>query len=82
MEGTRARTVLNPRTLERTGTVSGDVACALLTSKGNIFLGVCLDISCGIGFCAEHTAIANAFTYGKSRFLPTCFKYLQERLGL
>jgi cytidine deaminase len=29
-----------------------------MTAKGNLYTGICLDLACGIGFCAEHAAIA------------------------
>jgi cytidine deaminase len=62
----KAQTVLRPRRL--TGDNSaGDVACALLSSSGSLYLGVCIDISSGIGFCAEHSAIAAMITAGESR---------------
>jgi hypothetical protein len=35
----------------------GDVGCALITDRGNVYTGVCVDTSSGMGFCAEHTAI-------------------------
>ncbi len=34
------------------------VGAALRTASGTIYTGVCLDLACGIGFCAEHAAIA------------------------
>ncbi len=34
------------------------VASALRTNDWNIFTGKCLELSCGIWFCAEHSAIA------------------------
>src|SRR5437762_819361 len=34
------------------------VAAALLSRSGRIYTGVCLHVSCGIGFCAEHAAVA------------------------
>ncbi|MFN0062057.1 MAG: cytidine deaminase family protein [Myxococcaceae bacterium] len=37
---------------------AASVAAALRTRSGRIFTGVCLDFSCGLGFCAEHSAIA------------------------
>ncbi len=46
---------------------SGEVGCALITDKNNLFLGTSIDCSCGIGFCAEHSAIANMITNGESR---------------
>jgi cytidine deaminase len=36
----------------------GSVAAALVTKNGKIFTGICIDLACGIGFCAEHAAIA------------------------
>jgi cytidine deaminase len=37
---------------------AGTVACALRTSSGRIATGICIDMPCGIGFCAEHAAVA------------------------
>ena len=37
---------------------AASVAAALITVDGNIYSGVCLDFPCGLGFCAEHSAIA------------------------
>lgn len=61
----KAKTVLKPRELFL-GNRAGDVACALLSSNGNLYLGVCIDIGSGIGFCAEHSAIAAMLTAGES----------------
>lgn len=41
---------------------SAYVGCVLITSEGNIYNGVSLEGSCGIGFCAEHSAIAQMIT--------------------
>lgn len=38
---------------------AGSVAAALLSSKGNLYTGINVDIDCGIGFCAEHAAVAS-----------------------
>ena len=46
---------------------SGDCGCALVTDKGNVFIGVSIDCACGIGFCAETNAIGNMVTSGESR---------------
>lgn len=40
------------------GFTAGSVAAALRTSTGRIYTGICMDLSCGIGFCAEHAAVA------------------------
>ncbi|HRF47233.1 MAG TPA: cytidine deaminase [Anaerolineales bacterium] len=62
----RARTVLRPRRLSGDNS-AGDVACALEADSGAIYLGVCIDVSSGIGFCAEHAAIAAMVTAGETR---------------
>ena len=36
----------------------GGVAAALLTAAGNVYTGICIDTACSLGFCAEHSAIA------------------------
>jgi cytidine deaminase len=53
-----AKTVLGGFQLAAQGLTAGSVSCALMTSAGTIYTGICLDLSCGIGFCAEHAAIA------------------------
>ena len=60
----KAKSVLKPRKI-RNGSTVGDVACALVTDKGNVYLGVSIDTCCGIGFCAEHSAIAAMVTHGE-----------------
>jgi cytidine deaminase len=70
----QAKTVLQPRKLAYDN-AAGDVACALLSSSGNLYLGVCIDISSGIGFCAEHSAIAAMITAGETgiaRIVAVC----------
>ena len=39
-----------------------EVGCVLVTEKGKMFFGVSLHLACGIGFCAEHTAISQMIT--------------------
>jgi cytidine deaminase len=43
----------------------GNVGCALITSKNNIYLGVCIDVGSSMGFCAEHNAIGSMITAGE-----------------
>lgn len=47
--------------------ISGEVGCALVTDKGNVYFGVSIDCSCGIGFCAEHSAIASMVSNGEDK---------------
>lgn len=37
----------------------GDVGCTLITEKNNIYRGISIHACCGVGFCAEHSAIAS-----------------------
>ena len=59
-----ALTVRNPRTLSPFMDAGG-VAAAILTKTGNIYVGVCIDTSCGMGMCAERNAMANMITCGE-----------------
>jgi cytidine deaminase len=34
------------------------VAAALQTVNGSVYTGICIDTACSLGFCAEHSAIA------------------------
>jgi cytidine deaminase len=40
------------------GNSAGTVASALITKQGRIYTGICIDVACSLGFCAEHAAIA------------------------
>ena len=46
---------------------AGSVAAAILTKKGNIYVGVCIDTASSLGMCAERNAIANMITNGESQ---------------
>ena len=61
-----ARAVVNPRKIARECIV-GNVGCALLTDSGKLHVGVCIDAPGGMGFCAEHSAIASMITHGEQR---------------
>lgn len=45
---------------------AGGVAAAILTKRGSIYVGVCIDTACSLGMCAERNAIANMITNGES----------------
>ena len=47
-----------------------EVGSILITEQGEIFSGVSLHLACGIGFCAEHTAISQMVTQTNE----TCIK--------
>ncbi len=61
---TRAKAVLNPWKLSESAS-SGGVGAALLTAGGNIYVGVCIDTSSSMGFCAEHAAAGAMITAGE-----------------
>lgn len=44
---------------------AGGVAAAILTKRGNIYVGVCIDTASTLGMCAERNAIANMITHGE-----------------
>lgn len=45
----------------------GHVGCALMTDKGNIYTGICIDSNCALGNCAEYAAIAEMLKNNESR---------------
>lgn len=45
----------------------GYVGAALVTDRGNVFTGINISLLCGIGFCAEHSAVAEMVRNGESR---------------
>jgi len=55
-----AEAALNPHVVD--DRLFGNVAAALVTTKGNRYLGVCIDTGSGTGFCAEHAAVAAMVT--------------------
>ncbi len=65
----RAKTLVVQKKVS--GGVVGEVGSALLTNDGKVFTGVSLDLSCGIGFCAEHSAIANMISHSNETQIKT-----------
>lgn len=46
---------------------AGHVASALETINGAIYTGVCIDVPCSIGICAEQAAIAEMLKNGETQ---------------
>lgn len=44
----------------------GFVGCAMLSRTGEIITGINMDLDCGLGFCAEHSAAANLLARGET----------------
>lgn len=63
-----AKQVVNPRQLSERAT-AGSVGAAILSVSNAIYVGVCIDTACSMGFCAEHAAAAAMITAGENRVL-------------
>lgn len=61
----RAKKVQNPRKVSDY-VEAGGVAAAILSKKGNIYVGVCVDTCSTLGICAERNAIFNMLTSGEN----------------
>ena len=43
----------------------GGVGAAIETVDGNIYTGISIDTACSMGFCAEHSAVADMLKHGE-----------------
>ena len=88
-----AKSVRGSFALGGDGFAAGDVGAALLTAGGKIYTGICIDLACGIGFCAEHSAMAEMLksretrikmivAVGKTGILPPCGRCREMMLQL
>ena len=75
-----AKEKLNPRVISPF-IDAGGVASAILTDKGNVYTGVCIDTSCTLGMCAERNAIANMITNGESKIVKLVCVMLDGSVG-
>ena len=66
-----------PRALSESAE-AGSVAAALLTDKGNVYTGVCIDTPCSMGFCAEHAAAAAMVTAGENRVIGVVAVHMDD----
>jgi cytidine deaminase len=46
---------------------AGGVGAAIRTADGNTYTGICIDLACGLGFCAEVAAIAEMLKHRETR---------------
>ena len=46
---------------------AASVGAAIRTADGNIYTGVCIDLACGLGFCAEASAVAEMLKHRETR---------------
>jgi len=47
------------------------VGCALISKKGKLFTGANWDLWCGVGFCAESSAISNMVAHSNETEIKT-----------
>ncbi|GEN69401.1 cytidine deaminase family protein [Chryseobacterium rhizosphaerae] len=45
----------------------GGVAAAIETTNGNVYTGISIDTACSMGFCAEHSAVAEMLKNGEHK---------------
>jgi cytidine deaminase len=62
-----ARALLGGFSLGGPDCTAGFVAAAIQAQSGKIYSGICLDLPCGIGFCAEHAAAADMLKSRETR---------------
>ena len=55
-----------PINLKKNGE-AGHVACALEAANGTVFTGICIDVPCSIGICAEQAAVAEMLKTGETK---------------
>ena len=61
---------------------AGGVSAAILTEKGCVYTGVCIDTACSLGMCAERNAIANMITNGENKVVKLVCCFHDGRVGL
>ena len=62
-----AHKILGEYKLSSNDYTAGSVAAALVTTDGNIYTGINIEVACGIGFCAEHSAIAEMLKHRETQ---------------
>lgn len=60
-----AASVINPR--QNAEYTIGNVGAALISERGKVYRGACIDVGSSMGFCAEHNAIGAMITAGEYR---------------
>lgn len=63
----RAQQLVGRFSLSKPSLTAAAVGVALLTEQGNVYTGINTDFYCGIGFCAEHAAIAEMLKHRETR---------------
>ncbi len=56
------------------------VGCALISKSGKLFTGANWDLWCGVGFCAESSAISNMISHSRDIEIETIVACSKERV--
>ena len=64
-----ARKITGEFKLSKEWLSAGSCGAALLAANGTVYTGICIDLACGIGFCAEHAAIAEMLKDRETRII-------------
>ena len=62
-----SKKVLKPRVVSK-HVEAGGVAAAVEGVSGKIYVGVCVEVDCALGLCAEQNALYNMMTNGEDKF--------------
>lgn len=60
----KALDIINPREIS-SNIYAGSVGAAVLTKRGSVYTGVCIDTSCSLGMCAERNALSTMISQGE-----------------
>ena len=66
---TEAKNVTGKFKLSKEWLSAGSCGAALLAANEEIYTGICIDLACGLGFCAEHSAIAQMLKDRETRII-------------
>ena len=76
----KAKEVLYPREISKF-IKAGMVSAAILSKKGNIYTGVCIDTCSTLGICAERNAIHTMITNGEDEISKIVCIMPNEKIG-
>lgn len=74
----KAKSMVNKRKIYD-GELSA-VGCALISKSGKLFTGANWDLWCGVGFCAESSAISNMISHSNDTEIKTIVACSKERV--
>jgi cytidine deaminase len=64
---------------ENNSSITGSVGCALITDKGNIYTGFCIETESETSICAEQSAITQMLKMGESKIIKIVTTWKDEK---